>query len=94
MYRIIVLSDSPRSLSEEYNSALYDLILKAKHFSIYIDIIRVGDKKFYKDDVKLKVITSETFGGTLYCREEKQLKRYLSSLVGSRKDYSFRTSFN
>ncbi|TXT53359.1 MAG: hypothetical protein BAJALOKI1v1_2490001 [Promethearchaeota archaeon] len=93
IYRIIVLTDAPSSSSEDYHSALYELILKAKNFSIYLDIIRVGDKKFYEDDVKLKIISSETFGGTLYCRESKQLKKYLSSLVGSREQYSYKSSF-
>jgi hypothetical protein len=93
LYRIIVISDAPSSLSEEYNTALYDLVLKAKNFSTYIDILRVGNQKFYNDDVKLKVITSETFGGTLYCRNEKHLKRYLSSLVRSREEYSSKSSY-
>ena len=93
LYRILVLSDAPSNLSEEYNTALYDLILKAKNFSTYIDIIRVGDQKFYSDVVKLKIMTSETFGGTLYCRNEKHLKKYLSSLVRSREEYSFISSY-
>jgi hypothetical protein len=93
IYRVIVLSDSPSRLSDDYHSALYDLVLKAKNFQTYIDIIRLGDEKFYKDDVKLKVISSETFGGTLYCRDEKNLKRYLSSIVRSREDFSIETPY-
>jgi len=90
VYRVIVLSDRASSQTNEYHTALYNLVLKCKNFSAFIDIIRVGDKKFYEDDVKLKIIASETFGGVLYCRDDKELKTYLSSLTESRKEYSIR----
>lgn len=90
VYRVIVLSDKASSQTNEYHTALYNLVLKCKNFSAFIDIIRVGDKKFYEDDVKLKIIASETFGGVLYCRDDKELKTYLSSLTESRKEYSIR----
>ncbi|UCD01678.1 MAG: VWA domain-containing protein [Promethearchaeota archaeon] len=86
-YRVIIFSDSPSKLSEDYYNALYDLLIKAKKFSAFIDIIRVGDKKFYEDDVKLKVISSETHGGTFYCPNEKLLQNILGSLIQNRKEF-------
>ncbi len=86
-YRVIIISDTPSTLSEEYHLALYDLLIKAKKFSAFIDIIRVGDKKFYDDDVKLKVISSETHGGTFYCTNEKLFHNILGSLVQSKKEF-------
>ena len=86
-YRVIIISDTPSKLSEEYHLALYDLLIKAKKFSAFIDIIRVGDEKFYDDDVKLKVISSETHGGTFYCTDEKLFHNILGSLVQSKKEF-------
>ncbi len=86
-YRIIIISDTPSKLSEDYYNALYDLLIKAKKFSTFIDIIRVGEEKFYEDDVKLKVISSETHGGTFYCPNEKLLQNILGSLVQNKKEF-------
>ncbi|MFW9879962.1 MAG: hypothetical protein ACFFG0_43365, partial [Candidatus Thorarchaeota archaeon] len=86
-YRVIIISDTPSKLSEEYYNALYDLLIKAKKFSAFIDIIRVGNKKFYEDDVKLKVISSETHGGMFYCQDEKILQNVLGSLVQNKKEF-------
>jgi hypothetical protein len=86
-YRVIIISDTPSKLSEDYYNALYDLLIKAKKFSAFIDIIRVGDKKFYEDDVKLKVISSETHGGTFYCPNEKLLQNILGSLIQNKKEF-------
>ncbi|MFX1532180.1 MAG: vWA domain-containing protein, partial [Promethearchaeota archaeon] len=87
-YRIIIISDAPSKLSEDYYNALYDLLIKAKKFSAFIDIIRVGNKKFYEDDVKLKVISSETHGGMFYCQDEKLLQNILGSLVKNKKEFN------
>ncbi|UCC21240.1 MAG: VWA domain-containing protein [Promethearchaeota archaeon] len=86
-YRVIIISDTPSNLSEDYYNALYDLLIKAKKFSAFIDIIRVGDEKFYDDDVKLKVISSETHGGTFYCPNEKLLPNILGSLIQNKKEF-------
>ena len=86
-YRIIIISDTPSKLSEDYYNALYDLLIKAKKFSTFIDIIRVGEEKFYEDDVKLKVISSETHGGTFYCPNEKLLLNVLGSLIQNKKEF-------
>ena len=87
-YRIIIISDTPSTLSDDYHNALYDLLLKAKKFDTFIDVIRVGDQKFYDDDVKLKVVTSETHGGVLYCNEVKSFLNILTSLVQSRSEFN------
>ncbi|MHA1914770.1 MAG: hypothetical protein ACW990_17970 [Promethearchaeota archaeon] len=86
-YRVIIISDAPSKLEEDYYNALYDLLLKAKKFSAFIDIIRVGEEKFYDDDVKLKVISSETYGGMFYCQDEKLLQNILGSLVQTKKEF-------
>ena len=87
-YRVIVFSDTPSGLSEEYHHALYDLLLKAKFFDTFIDIIRVGDEKFFTDDVKLKVMTSETQGGVFYCNDPKLLQDILNSLLLNKTEFS------
>ena len=65
-YRIIVITDSPSEIPEEIQATLFDLVGKVKILPTFIDIIRVGDKKFYADDVKLKILTLETSGGMFY----------------------------
>ncbi|MFW9951902.1 MAG: hypothetical protein ACFFKA_17430 [Candidatus Thorarchaeota archaeon] len=87
-YRIIVITDTPSRLSEEYHNALYDLLIKARYFNTFIDIIRVGDKKFYEDDVKLKVITSETYGGVFYCNEARLFQDIMLSLVQNKSEFA------
>ncbi|MHA1533970.1 MAG: hypothetical protein ACTSP8_04485 [Promethearchaeota archaeon] len=87
-YRIIIISDAPSTLSDDYHNALYDLLLKAKKFDTYIDVIRVGDQKFYDDDVKLKVVTSETHGGVLYCNEGKSFLNIITSLMQNRSEFN------
>ncbi|KKM17923.1 hypothetical protein LCGC14_1670870 [marine sediment metagenome] len=86
-YRVIIISDTPSKLTDDYYNALYDLLIKAKKFSAFIDIIRVGKEQFYEDDVKLKVISSETFGGMFYCTDEKLLQNILGSLVQNKNEF-------
>ncbi|MHA1192876.1 MAG: hypothetical protein ACTSP9_11345 [Promethearchaeota archaeon] len=87
-YRVIVFSDTPSGLPEEYHNALYNLLLKTKFFDAFIDIIRVGDEKFFSDDVKLKVMTSETKGGVFYCNDPKLLIDILTSLIQNKTEFS------
>ncbi|NVM18765.1 MAG: VWA domain-containing protein [Candidatus Lokiarchaeota archaeon] len=87
-YRVIIISDTPSTLSEDYHNALYDLLIKAKNFNAFIDIIRVGEENFYNDDVKLKVVTSETHGGVLYCNDAKSFLNILTSLVQSKSEFN------
>jgi hypothetical protein len=86
-YRIIIISDTPSTLSADYHNALYDLLIKAKKFDTFIDIIRVGEEKFYNDDVKLKVVTSETHGGVLYCNDAKSFLNIIASLIQSKSEF-------
>ena len=86
-YRVIIISDMPSLLSEDYHNALYDLLIKAKKFDAFIDIIRLGDQKFYTDDVKLKVVSSETHGGVFYCTEAKLFLNILRSLIQSKSEF-------
>lgn len=65
-YRIIVITDSPSDIPVELQEALFDLLDKVKIFPTFIDIIRTGENKFYSDDVKLKIISSDTSGGMFY----------------------------
>ncbi|MHA1150881.1 MAG: hypothetical protein ACTSR8_21890 [Promethearchaeota archaeon] len=87
-YRIIVLSDTPSAHSDDYHNALYDLILKAKNFSTSIDIIRIGSEKFYSDEVKLKIITSETNGGVFFCNDAKHFMDIFLSLIKNRQEFN------
>jgi len=87
-YRVIIISDTASTLSEDYHNALYDLLIKAKKFNAFIDIIRVGKEKFYIDDVKLKVVTSETYGGVLYCNDIKSFLNILGSLIQSKSEFN------
>jgi hypothetical protein len=87
-YRVIIISDLPSNLSEDYHNALYDLLIKARNFYAFIDIIRVGDSKFYEDDVKLKVISSETHSGVFYCNDPKLFPNILGSLVQNKTEFN------
>ncbi|TFG16182.1 MAG: VWA domain-containing protein [Promethearchaeota archaeon] len=87
-YRVIIISDVPSDLSEDYHNALYDLLVKARNFYAFIDIIRVGDSKFYDDDVKLKVISSETHSGVFYCNDPKLFPNILGSLVQNKTEFT------
>jgi hypothetical protein len=90
-YRIIILSDTPSLRSEDYSTAVYDLIVKSKSFSTSIDVIRVGRELNYPDEVKLKVITSETKGGAFYCSDYKHFLDVLGSLVKNRQELNIVT---
>ena len=90
VYRVIVVSDIPSTKSEDYHSALYNLIIKSKHldFLTIIDIIRVGENIQYEDEVKIKVITSETGGGFFLCNDTQQFKDVLSSLIKNKREFN------
>jgi hypothetical protein len=88
MYRVIVLSDTASTKPDEYHNALYDLVLKSKNFSTIIDLIRIGLETQYEDEVKIKVITSETQGGTFFCTDIKQFEDVLASLIKSKREFN------
>ncbi|MHA1870312.1 MAG: PHD finger domain-containing protein, partial [Promethearchaeota archaeon] len=79
--RVIVISDSPSNKSPEYQQALDDLISNIKNLPIFIDIIRIGKQRFYKDDVKLNIITSSTNGTLMYVENIKELNKKLDDLL-------------
>ncbi|MBD3256172.1 MAG: hypothetical protein GF383_13830 [Candidatus Lokiarchaeota archaeon] len=87
IYRIIIISDTPSERSEDYHNAVYDLILKSKKFRTFIDIIRIGNDAFYPDEMKLKIITSETNGGVFYCNPAQFLDM-LISLVKHKEEFN------
>ncbi|MFX1275633.1 MAG: hypothetical protein ACFFBP_11640 [Promethearchaeota archaeon] len=86
-YRIVIISDKPSELPEDYYNAVYGLILKAKKFSTFIDIIRIGKDTDYPDTVKLKIIASETQGGVFYCQDDKHFFSVLGSLIQNKEDF-------
>ncbi len=84
--RIIVLSDTPSDLAEEYQDALFNLVSKIRSFPTFIDIIRVASEgdRFFKDDVKLNILASDTKGGIFYVKDKKEFDSILKKLVKSK----------
>ena len=85
-YRIIVITDTPSDLSEDYTEALFNLVSKIKKFPTIIDIIRVSDndKRFFKDDVKLNILASDTKGGIFYVQDKTEFKKVINKLIQSK----------
>ncbi len=81
--RIIVITDTPSDLSDEYQEALFNLVSKIKNFPTFIDIIRVSEKeeRFFSDDVKLNVLASDTRGGIFYIKDKKGFSDVIKKLV-------------
>ena len=88
--RIIIITDTPSDLSEEYQNALFDLVSKIKHFPTYIDIIRIlpEDTRLQKDDVKLNILASDTKGGIFYIHNKKEFNKIIKKLVKSKQPVS------
>ena len=88
--RIIIITDTPSDLSEEYQEALFDLVSKIKHFPTYIDIIRIlpEDTRLQKDDVKLNILASDTKGGIFYIHNKKEFNKIIKKLVKSKQPVS------
>ncbi|MHA1645935.1 MAG: hypothetical protein ACTSVU_03130 [Promethearchaeota archaeon] len=80
-FRVLVISDLPSSKNSEYMDALMSLVETVRTFPTFIDIIRIGESRFYKDDVKLRVISTLTNGGLFYVSDENHFKKALMSLV-------------
>ncbi|MFW9822653.1 MAG: hypothetical protein ACFFE4_06955 [Candidatus Thorarchaeota archaeon] len=81
--RIIIITDTPSDLSEDYQEALFNLVSKIKNFPTFIDIIRISDtgERFFSDDVKLNMLASDTKGGIFYLKEKKELTDIIKKLV-------------
>ncbi|MBY8984368.1 MAG: hypothetical protein KGD65_04815 [Candidatus Lokiarchaeota archaeon] len=81
--RIIIITDTPSDLSEDYQDALFNLVSKIKNFPTFIDIIRVSDSanQLFSDDVKLNMLASDTKGGIFYLKDKKELADVIKKLV-------------
>jgi len=81
--RIIIITDTPSDLSEDYTEALFGLVSKIKVIPTFIDIIRVSEKeeRFFKDDVKLNILSSDTHGGIFYLSEKKDFMSIIKKLT-------------
>ncbi|TFG28534.1 MAG: hypothetical protein EU532_04995 [Promethearchaeota archaeon] len=81
--RVIIITDTPSDLAEDYKEALFDLVSKIKIFPTFIDIIRVaeGGQRFFKDDVKLNILASDTKGGMFYIKDKKEFQKIILKLV-------------
>ncbi|MHA1521846.1 MAG: hypothetical protein ACTSRK_16845 [Promethearchaeota archaeon] len=73
-YRVIVITDTPSQKSSEYAEALMELVETVKNFPTFIDIIRIGKKERYSDDVKLRIISTLTSGGLFYAQNDKDFR--------------------
>ncbi|MFX0075409.1 MAG: hypothetical protein ACFE96_08205 [Candidatus Hermodarchaeota archaeon] len=84
--RIIVITDTPSDLSEDYTEALFGLVSKIKGIPTFIDIIRVseGGERFFRDDVKLNILANDTNGGMFYLSEKKDFFTIIKSLAKSK----------
>ncbi len=84
--RIIIITDTPSDLSDDYTEALFNLVSKIKGFPTFIDIIRVSEKeeRFFKDDVKLNILASDTKGGIFYIFDKKDFIPTIKKLVKSK----------
>jgi hypothetical protein len=85
--RVIIITDTPSDLSEDYTEALFNLVSKIKKFPTFIDIIRISDKveRFFKDDVKLNILASDTKGEIFYIHEKKEFESVFNKLIKSKK---------
>jgi len=81
--RIIIITDTPSDLSEDYQEALFNLVSKIKNFPTFIDIVRVSgmDERFFSDDVKLNMLASDTKGGIFYIQDRKEFSDIIKKLV-------------
>lgn len=86
--RVIVITDTPSDLSEEYTEALFNLVSKIKNFPTFIDIIRISDKsdRFFKDDVKLNILANDTKGEVFYVHEKKNFITIIKNLIKSKQE--------
>lgn len=84
-HRVIVISDLPSNKSDDYQTALIELVKTVRFLPTYIDIIRLGEERFYSDDVKLRIITNHSNGGLFYCEDLKTLESVLLALTKSKR---------
>ena len=82
-YRIIIITDTPSDLSEDYTNALFNIVSKIKNFPTFIDILRLSEdpNQFFKDDVKLNILASDTKGSIFYVKDKKEFSLTLKKLL-------------
>lgn len=83
IFRIIILSDTPSKLSEDYQRILFDIVSKVKYFPTYMEIIRLSkeEKRFFRDEVKLNILVSDTNGDIFQVKNKKELKSIFNQLI-------------
>lgn len=84
-FRILVISDLPSDTNSELEDAILNLVEVVRVFPTFIDIIRIGNQRFYPDDVKLRLITVTASGGLFYGENEKDLESILNGLAKNKK---------
>jgi hypothetical protein len=84
--RIIIITDTPSDLAEEYTEALFGLVAKIKGIPTFIDIIRISEKeeRFFRDDVKLNILANDTKGRIFYISDRKDFIATIKSLTKSK----------
>jgi len=84
--RIIIITDTPSDLSEDYTDALFNLVSKIKNFPTFIDVLRISEigERFFKDDVKLNILASDTRGGIFYIQDKKEFMSIINKLIKSK----------
>ncbi|NHJ25123.1 MAG: hypothetical protein EAX89_11135 [Candidatus Lokiarchaeota archaeon] len=83
--RIIIITDTPSDLSEDYTEALFGLVSKIKTFPTFIDIVRISEgQRFFTDDVKLNILANDTKGGIFYVSDKKEFLPLIKKLVKSK----------
>ncbi|MHA1764369.1 MAG: hypothetical protein ACTSYC_11540, partial [Promethearchaeota archaeon] len=81
--RVIVITDTPSDLNEEYQEALFNLVAKIRLFPTFVDIIRVSEEnqRFFKDDVKLNMLARDTKGGIFYIHNKNEFLGTMKKLI-------------
>ncbi|MBY9010384.1 MAG: VWA domain-containing protein [Candidatus Lokiarchaeota archaeon] len=88
--RIVIITDTPSDLSEDYTEALFGLVSKIKVIPTFIDIIRVSEReeRFFKDDVKLNILSSDTSGGIFYLSDKKDFLSLIKKLTNTKQIFN------
>lgn len=84
-FRVIVISDFPSNKSEDYHDALLSVLSAVRYIPTFIDIIRIGQQRFFSDDVKLRIITTTASGGLFYAENSKELESKLVALTKNKR---------
>lgn len=84
-FRVMVISDFPSNKNDDYHEALLSVLSAVRYIPTFIDIIRIGNQRFYKDDVKLRIITNTASGGLFYAQNAKELESILVALTRNKR---------